>query len=136
MGMQTNFFPKEGVVARNKIKNKPHRSKYEIVNMILQVVLLRNQSPSSSYMCKTLHIGYDVGIAYKMTLDYLAALVESGFLLMKKTKSSPYLHYEITENGRRYLQIYSEIQDSLLPYFEEEDNLLLEEVDTEANAWL
>ena len=87
-------------------------------------------------MCKTLHIGYDVGITYKMTLDYLAALVESGFLLMKKTKSSPYLYYEITENGRRYLQIYSEIQDSLLPYFEEEDNLLLEEVDTEANAWL
>ena len=55
---------------------------------------------------------------------------------MKKTKSSPYLYYEITENGRRYLQIYSEIQDSLLPYFEEQDNLLLEEVDTEANAWL
>jgi hypothetical protein len=34
------------------------------------------------------------------------------------------------------MQIYSEIQDSLLPYFENQDNLLLEEVDTEANAWL
>ena len=128
----------------NKIK--PHRSRDEIVNEILWIVLSRNQSPSSLYMCKLMHIAYGARLTYEQTLGYTESLVESGFLLKKQSKSGLYRYYEITEKGRRYLQIYFEIQDDLRPCFEIQydlrpcfeiqDDLRLEKVDTEANAWL
>jgi predicted transcriptional regulator len=97
-----------------KKRNKPHRSRYEIVGEILRVVLLRNQSPSSIYVCKPLHIEYGAGLTYKQTLFYTTALVESGFLLKKKaTKADPYHWYEITDKGRHYLQLFSELEDDL-----------------------
>ncbi len=58
-----------------------------------------------------------------------------GFLLKKETKFGPYPYYEITEKGRRYLQIYSQIQDNLRPYFGIQDHIRLEKQDTEADAW-
>ena len=36
-------------------------------------------------------------------------------LLKKKTKFGPYQYYEITDKGRRYLQINPEIEDNLRP---------------------
>ncbi len=135
-----NMSLKKGVVIRsniqrNKNKNKPHRSKDEIVNQILWIVLLKNQSPSSLYMCKLMHIAYGARLTYEQALGYIKSLVESGFLLKKQTKFGPYPYYEITEKGRRYLQIYSQIQDNLRPYFEIQDHLRLEKEDTEADAW-
>ena len=127
-------------------KNKPHRTRDEIVNEILRIVLSRNQSPSSLYMWKLMHIAYGARLTYEQTLGYTESLVDSGFLLKKQTKSGLYRYYEITEKGRRYLQIYFEIQDDLRPYFEIQydlrpyfeiqDELRLEKVDTEADAWL
>lgn len=103
--------------------NKPHRSRYEIVNDILKIVLYRTQSPSSLYMCKPLHIAYGAGLTYRQTNSYLALLVESGLLLKKQTKFGPYGSYEITEKGRLYLKVYSELQDTLRPYSEIQDTL-------------
>lgn len=101
---------------RKKNKNKPHRSRYEVINAILWVVLLRNQSPTSLYRCKLLHIEYDARLTYRQTLDYLPALVESGLLLKKKTtKLGPFQLYEITDFGRRYLQVFAEMEDDLRP---------------------
>ena len=93
-----------------------------------------------------MHIAYGARLTYEQTLGYIKSLVESGFLLKKQSKSGLYRYYEITEKGRRYLQIYFEIQDDLRPYFEIQDDLRpyfeiqddlrLEKVDTEADAWL
>jgi hypothetical protein len=66
-------------------------------------------------------------------LATLKSLVESVFLLKKQTKFGPYPYYD--EKGRRYLQIHSQIQDNLRPYFGIQDHLRLEKQDTEADAW-
>jgi predicted transcriptional regulator len=99
---------------QGKNKAKPHRSRYEIVKEILCTVLLRNQSPSSLYLCKLLHIEYGVRLTYNQTLSYLVPLVESG-LLIKKTDYGLHQYYEITDTGRRYLQVYSIMEDNLRP---------------------
>ena len=97
-------------------KNKPHRSRYEIVNEILRVVMLGNQSPSSFYICKLLHIEYGARLTYRQTLDNLPGLVESRLLSKRNTtKLGPFPHYEITDSGRRYLQLFAEIEDDLRP---------------------
>jgi predicted transcriptional regulator len=97
-------------------KDKPHRSRYEIVNEILRVVMIGNQSPSSFYICKLLHIEYGARLTYRQTLDYLPALVESRLLIKRKTtKLGPFPHYEITDSGRRYLQLFADIEDDLRP---------------------
>ena len=99
-------------------KNKAHRSRYEIVGEILRVVLLRNQSPSSLYMCKPLHIEYGARLTYKQASYYIQNLVEFGFLLQRKsTKSVPDHYYEITDKGRRYIHVFAELEDDLLPCF-------------------
>jgi predicted transcriptional regulator len=101
---------------RVRKQNKPHRSRYEILNEILWEVLLRNQSPSSFYICKLLHIEYGATLTYRQTLDYLPAIVESRLLLKRKTaKLGTFPHYEITDSGRRYLQVFAETQDDLRP---------------------
>ncbi len=101
-----------------KKKNKPHRSRYEIVNKILWEVLLRNQSPSSLYKCKLLHIENAARLTYKQTLYYLPPLVEAGLLIRKRTTamSGPFdYYYEITHSGRRYLQVFAELENNMQP---------------------
>jgi predicted transcriptional regulator len=66
-------------------------------------------------MCKPLHIEYGARLTYRQTFGYVTSLVESGFLLKKKTKSGPYQYYEITDKGRRYLQVFAELEDNLRP---------------------
>jgi predicted transcriptional regulator len=66
-------------------------------------------------MCKPLHIEYGARLTYRQAVGYLVLLVEYGFLLKKKMKSRPYQYYEITDKGRHYLQVYSEIEDNLRP---------------------
>ena len=113
--LSQNFLGSINTVRVRK-KNKAHRSKYEIVGEILKVVLLRNQSPSSQYMCKPLHIEYGARLTYKQATYYITTLVEFGFLIEKKsTKSRPSHCYEITEKGRRYIRIFTEIEDDLIP---------------------
>jgi predicted transcriptional regulator len=98
------------------IHKKPHRSRYEIVNEILRVVQLRNQSPSSIYLCKPLHIEYGAGLTYRQMHYYTTSLVESGFLKRKQTKRfDPRQYYEITDKGRHYMQIFGELEDDMKP---------------------
>jgi predicted transcriptional regulator len=98
-----------------KKKNKPHRSRYEIVYEVLLEVLLRNQSPSSLYKCKLLHIEYAARLTYNQTLYYLPSLVEAGLLIRRRTAvSGPFdYYYEITHSGRRYLQVFAELEDNM-----------------------
>ena len=117
----------------NRIKH--HRSRDEIVNEILRIVLSKNQSPSSLYMCKLIRIAYGARLTYEQALGYTESLVECRFILRKQTISGLNRYYEITDKWRLYLQTYSKIRDDLLPSFEIQDNLRLEEVDTEADAW-
>jgi predicted transcriptional regulator len=92
---------------------KYHRSKYEIVNEILKVVLSRSQSPSSFYKCRHIHIAYGAGMTYSQLLDYLPQLTGSG--LLKMTKVGPDRYYEVSDKGQHYLHIYAEIEEDLYP---------------------
>lgn len=114
--MLSRGFLSSGIRSNAKKRNKAHRSRYEIVQEILQVALLRNQSPSSTYLCKQMHIEYGARLTYRQTRFYTTALVELGFLLRKKnTESDPYQCFEITDKGRYYLQLFGELEDDLRP---------------------
>jgi predicted transcriptional regulator len=107
---------------------KPHRSRYEIVNEILRVVQSRNQSPLSIYVCKPLHIEYGAGLTYRQMHYYTTSLVESGFLIRKQTKRfDPRQYYQITDKGRRYMQIFGELEDDMKPISDDPliENLLI-----------
>ena len=115
--MLSRSFLSSGIRSNPKKRNKPHRSRYEIVHEILQVALLRNRSPSSTYLSKQMHIEYGARLTYRQTRFYTTSLVELGFLLRKKnTKSDHYQCFEITNKGRYYLQLFGELEDDLRPF--------------------
>ncbi|MGE5662642.1 MAG: winged helix-turn-helix domain-containing protein [Ignavibacteriales bacterium] len=99
-----------------KIQKNPQTSRYEIVNEILRVVQSRNQSPSSIYLCKPLHIEYGAWLTYRQMHCYTTSLVESGFLKRKQTKRFDLRqYYEITDKGRHYMQIFGELENDMKP---------------------
>jgi predicted transcriptional regulator len=86
-----------------------HRDRYDIVKNLLEILnaserLYRNQ------MNKT-RIGYSAGLTYFQTAFYLKGLLDIGLLEM--TDFKPYSYYEITEKGRRCLELFSAIEDDL-----------------------
>jgi predicted transcriptional regulator len=86
-----------------------HRSRYGVVNEILQVIF---SSPPIKRRHKT-GIAYATNLTYKQTVGYLDGLIEERLLIL--TDSKPFPYYEITPKGQRYLQVFAEIKDDLRP---------------------
>jgi predicted transcriptional regulator len=86
------------------------RDRYYIVNDILHIVyydpIVKRRSRSG--------IGYAAGLTHKMTLKYLRGLIELG-LLRISYDIGQYGHYEVTEKGRKYLQVFDEMEADLRP---------------------
>ena len=91
-------------------KQQQHRDRYDILRNILGIV--SNTRPLyRNYMNKT-RIGYTAGLTHIQTVEYLGQLVDLGLLV--KTEFKPfYSYYEITEKGRRCLQLFNELDDYL-----------------------
>jgi predicted transcriptional regulator len=89
------------------IFHQPRRSRYEVVNEILQVIF---SSPPIERRHKT-GIAYATNLTHKQTVRYLDGLIEEGLLTLTDSKPSPY--YEITPKGQRYLKVFTEIEDDL-----------------------
>jgi predicted transcriptional regulator len=58
-------------------------------------------------------IGYSAGLTYFQTAFYLKGLLDIGLLEM--TDFKPYSYYEITEKGRRCLELLNELEADLKP---------------------
>ena len=57
-------------------------------------------------------IGYTAGLTPIQTVEYLGQLIDLGLLV--KTEFKPfYSYYEITEKGRRCLELFNELDDDL-----------------------
>lgn len=87
----------------------PQSDKYDIVKDILEIVyytepLYRNQMNQT-------RIGYEANLTHPQTVRYLGMLVDVGLLVLTDFKTFPY--YEITTEGRHYLQVFAKIEDDL-----------------------
>jgi predicted transcriptional regulator len=91
------------------VLRQPHRSRYDVVDEILQVVF---SSPPIKRRHKT-GIAYATNLTYKQTVRYLDGLIDEGLLVL--TDSEPYPYYEITPKGQHYLKVFAEIEDDLKP---------------------
>lgn len=91
-------------------KQQQHRDRYDILRNILGIV--SNTRPLyRNYMNKT-RIGYTAGLTHIQTVEYLGQLVDLG--LFVKTEFKPFFsYYEITEKGRRCLELFNELDDDL-----------------------
>jgi predicted transcriptional regulator len=59
-------------------------------------------------------IGYAAGLTHAQTIEYLSALIDLG--LISRLEFQPFFsYYEITERGRRCLQLLAELEDDLKP---------------------
>jgi predicted transcriptional regulator len=87
-----------------------HRDRYYIVNDILHILYY---DPTVKRRSKT-GIGIAAGITHRMTVKYLRRLIEQG-LLRISYDIGQYGHYELTEKGKRYLQVFDEIEADLRP---------------------
>jgi predicted transcriptional regulator len=74
-----------------KIIRQPHRSRYDVVDEILQVIF---NSPPIKRSHKT-GIAYATNLTHKQTVRYLDGLIEERLLIL--TDSKPYPYYEITD---------------------------------------
>jgi predicted transcriptional regulator len=87
------------------------RDRYDIVNDILSIV--SNTQPIYRSQRHQTSIGYAANLTHPQTVKYLKQLVEEGLLVLIDSK--PFQFYEITDKGRRCLQIYNELQEDMQP---------------------
>lgn len=80
------------------------RNKLQIVHDILRVIR------EKSGRIKPTHILYKSNLSYQMMEEYLAELIEKGFILEVKNKDKTKT-YVITEKGINYLDKYGLINE-------------------------
>lgn len=85
----------------------PHRDRHDIIKDILEIIydtepLYRNQMNQT-------RIGYEANLTHPQTVRYLRPLVDLGLLALIDFKA--YSYYEITNKGRRCLQLFGELED-------------------------
>ena len=79
------------------------RNRLEVIYDILRVIKDRNGK------IKPTHILYKSNLSYQMMSEYLAELIEKGFIIEGKTKTGK--TYSITEKGVKYLNQYGLIAE-------------------------
>jgi predicted transcriptional regulator len=95
-----------------------YRSKIDIIGHILEAVNSRGSGYTGLTKSK---IMYNVLLSYAQLQGYLSDLVENGLIEKyqkelkakdKRKKQSSY-YYRITDKGRRFLQVYREINQMI-----------------------
>lgn len=64
-----------------------------------------------------MRIDYAVALTHSQIVDYLGQLLNCGLLVKMEFKPF-YSYYEISERGRRCLQLFDELEDDLKPDIE------------------
>lgn len=83
----------------------PHRDYQEIINDILQFV-------ATKYNCNMAEVTSGASLTYFQRRQYLSLLRANGLI---SSESYYCKGYEISDTGRRYLQVFAEIEDDLRP---------------------
>ena len=91
----------------NNRHREASRDYYKIVKDMLQIV-------TSKYCCNKTEIAYGAGLTHSQQKRYMAILVDRGLILLSSGENSPKV-YEISDLGRRYLQLFAELEDDLRP---------------------
>ncbi|MGH9986073.1 MAG: winged helix-turn-helix domain-containing protein [Nitrososphaeraceae archaeon] len=90
---------------KRKRHREQHRGNYEIVNDILQFV-------ASKYNCNMAEVTFGASLTYYQQKRYLSLLTNRRLILIS-SESKYCKGYEISILGRRYLQVFAEIEDDL-----------------------
>src|ERR671919_3196629 len=91
-------------------QQQSHRHTHEIIKQILQTVYSRTRK---GHHCKSLDIAYGCELTWAQFRQYRDLLLSRKLLASPDTKA--FSHYKITDEGLRYLQLFSEIEDYLEP---------------------
>ncbi|MGH9978456.1 MAG: winged helix-turn-helix domain-containing protein [Nitrososphaeraceae archaeon] len=67
-----------------------------------------------NYMSKT-RLGFTASLTHTQTTAYLDELLDRGLIVETETDFKPHPYYEITERGRRCLELFGKIADDLKP---------------------
>ncbi len=68
-----------------------------------------------NYISKT-RLGFTASLTHTQTTAYLDELLDRGLIVEKtETDFKPHPYYEITERGRRCLELFGRIDDDLKP---------------------
>ncbi|MGH9976740.1 MAG: winged helix-turn-helix domain-containing protein [Nitrososphaeraceae archaeon] len=97
----------EVVEARKHRHLEQRRGNYEIVNDILQFIV-------SKYNCNVAEITTGASLSYFQQLRYVNLLIDRGLILIS-SESDYCKGYEISDLGRRYLRVLTEMQNDLRP---------------------
>ena len=84
---------------------QPHRDQYEIVKQILQTVYTKTDG------CRSFELAYRCKLSWPQFTRYRDLLFNQKLLILANIGSNQ--HYEITDSGLRYLQLFAEIEDDL-----------------------
>ena len=63
-------------------------------------------------MSKT-RLGFTASLTLTQTTTYLDGLLDWGLIVETETDFKPHCYYQITERGRRCLEIFGELDDDL-----------------------
>jgi predicted transcriptional regulator len=91
------------------------RDRHDIIHDILQLV--SNTQPIYRSQRHQTSIGYAANLTHPQTVKYLKRLVDERLLVLIDSK--PFQYYEITDKGRRCLQIYNELHEDMQPVSQE-----------------
>jgi predicted transcriptional regulator len=67
-----------------------------------------------NYISKT-RLGFTASLTHTQTTAYLDELLDRGLIVETETEFKPHPYYEITERGRRCLELFDKIDDDLKP---------------------
>ena len=65
-----------------------------------------------SYISKT-RLGFTASLTHAQTTTYLDELLDRRLIIETETDFKPHPYYEITERGRRCLELFGELDDDL-----------------------
>jgi predicted transcriptional regulator len=97
-----------------------YRDRYDIFREVLEIVNDNDVNDNSNgpqyrnYMNKT-RLAYTAGLTHPQTKIYFKELIDLGLISAMTDFNKPYPYYEITERGRRCLELFNELENDLRP---------------------
>jgi predicted transcriptional regulator len=108
--LSSNNSNNNGIRLLHGQQQQSHRHTHEIIKQILQTVHSRARN---GHYCKSLDIAYGCELTWAQFRQYRDLLLSRKLLTSPDTQDIS--HYKITDEGLRYLQLFSEIEDYLEP---------------------
>ena len=91
--------------------SQQHRNSHEIIKQMLQIV----DSKGGGNGSKTLEIAYTCELTWNQFKSYRDLLLKQDLLHISSDDNNASQRYEISDSGKRYLQLFAEIEDDLKP---------------------